>query len=237
MRTMSVTGLLLALLLAAPAALGQNTGGIFGPVVNEGHQSWQGRTTYDLDGYGLANRLHYQQSINGDLMWRIVAQVRKTGDSDVDFDYGMGELFWQLSDDNAAWQTGVRFDLRIRGNDRPELFNFNWMNQWQLTPKLEGRFLMLFGRDFGGGASSDVSFQTRGHLSYATSPDVSLGVEFFNAYGAIGDFRDSDDQQHQIGPFATVRLPGKWSLFAGALFGLTDSTSDAEMRLWLTRSM
>lgn len=223
-------------LLGAPVAA-QNTGGIFGPVVNEGHRSWQGRSTYDLDGYGFANRLHYQQAHNGDLMWRIVAQVHKTEDSTTDFDYGLAELFWQLSDDTAFWQTGVRFDLRVRGNDRPELFGFNWMNQFQLTPRLEARVLVLLGRNFGSGASSDVSFQTRGHLSYGLSDRTALGFEFYNSWGAVDDFRDFDDQQHQLGPFATVRLGGNWSLFAGALFGVTDSTSDAELRLWLTKDL
>ena len=235
-RVLVIGGVLCGLLISLPA-LAQNTGGIFGPVVNEGHRSWQGRSTYDLDGYGFANRLHYQQAEGGNLMWRLVAQVHKTPDSTTDFDYGLAELFWQLSDDAAFWQTGVRFDLRVRGNDRPELFGFNWMNQFQLTPQLEARMLVLFGRNFGSGASSDVSFQTRGHLSYSLSNRTALGFEFYNSWGAVDDIRDFDDQQHQIGPFATVRLGGNWSLFAGALFGITDSTSDAELRLWLTKDL
>ncbi len=225
------------LLLASSNSFGANTGGVFGPVVNAGHRSWQSRSAYDLDEHGFVNRLHYQQAINGDLMWRVVGQVRKTDDSDADFDFAQTELFWQLSADDAKWLTGVRFDLRIRGNDRPEQFGVNWMNQIQLSEQLEARFLVLLGRNFGNNANSDVSLQTRGHLAYSVSSDVKVGVEFFNSYGALDDFRDFDEQQHQIGPFATVHLDSRWSLFAGALWGATDNTSDTEVRLWLTRLM
>lgn len=52
-------------LLFSPFAFCQNTGGVFGPVVNEDHSSIQYRATYDPDSEGLAQRVHFQQSLTG----------------------------------------------------------------------------------------------------------------------------------------------------------------------------
>ena len=111
MNQRTMVGLDAGLLLFAVPAAGQNTGGVFGPVVNDGHRSAQYRAAYDFDTYGLAQRVHYQQAINGDLMWRVLVQARKTADSRVDTDFVQGELFWQLPDPNPRWQHAVRFGI------------------------------------------------------------------------------------------------------------------------------
>ena len=63
-------------LFVTTSAFAQNTGGIFGPVVNEGHSSLQYRATVDPNNSagdtGFAQRLHYQRAINTDFMWRVV---------------------------------------------------------------------------------------------------------------------------------------------------------------------
>ncbi len=66
----------LALTAATPAAFAQNTGGIFSPIVNDGHKSAQYRVTFNPDTEGLSQRAHYQQAINGSLMWRgLVSEI------------------------------------------------------------------------------------------------------------------------------------------------------------------
>ena len=62
-------------------------------MVNEGHKSAQYRTTCKLDTEGVSQRVHYQQAINGYLMWRGLVSARKTADSDVDMDFIQAELF------------------------------------------------------------------------------------------------------------------------------------------------
>ncbi|MEL7104098.1 MAG: hypothetical protein AAGL97_16220, partial [Pseudomonadota bacterium] len=101
-----------AFVVSTPTALAQNTGGIFPPIVNEGHKSAQYRVAYNPDTEGLSQRVHYQQAINGDVMWRGLVSARKTDDSDVDVDFIQAELFWELSDDDDDWKTGFRFDAR-----------------------------------------------------------------------------------------------------------------------------
>lgn len=226
----------LAFAATAPVAAAQNTGGIFPPIVNEGHKSAQYRITYNPDTEGVAQRVHYQQAINGDLMWRGLVSARKTGDSDVDFDFVQAELFWELSDNDDDWRTGFRFDARIRDDDRPGLFGAHWTNQFPVTENWNGRFVVLSSVDIGDDARDGVFLQTRGNLFTRLDGGQTVGVEFFNSYGSTDDFRDLDDQSHQIGPFASFPVAEDWSLFTGALVGLTDASADAELRLWVTRA-
>ena len=105
--TLSVAAL--AAIFIAPNAMAQNTGGVFPIQVNEGHRSLQYRAAIDPDNvqdeFGFAQRLHYQQAINGDFMWRIVGQTQKTESSDFDFSFLQAELFWEMSDDEDQHKT------------------------------------------------------------------------------------------------------------------------------------
>jgi hypothetical protein len=222
-------------LVTTPVAAAQNTGGIFSPVVNDDHRSAQYRVTYNPDTEGLAQRAHYQQSINGDLMWRGLVSARKTSDSDVDFDFVQAELFWELSDDDDRWKRGLRFDARIRDDDRPGLLGMHWTNQFPVTDNWNARFVALSAIDVGDDARDGVFLQTRGNVFTRLDTGQTVGVEVFNSYGSTDDFRDFEEQTHQIGPFASFPVAEDWSLFTGALLGLTDASADAELRLWLVR--
>lgn len=225
----------LACAAAAPMAFAQNTGGIFPPMVNDGHTSAQYRVTYDPDTEGLSQRAHYQQAINGNLMWRGLVSARKTDESDMDFDFVQAELFWELSNDDDAWKTGLRFDARVRDDDRPGLLGVHWTNQFPLSETWNGRFVALSAMDIGDEARDGVFLQTRGNIFTRLESGQTVGVELFNAYGSTDYIQDFDDQNHQIGPFASFPVTPQWSLFTGALFGLTDASADAEFRLWITR--
>ncbi len=221
--------------LCAPNVFAQSTGGVFPPVVNEGHKSAQFRTGYDPDSEKFANRLHYQQSLNDDLMWRVVVQSRETEDSDLDFDFVQGELFWQLEDVADNWQTGFRFDARIRGDNRPQLFGANWMNQFSLSEKWTARAVVLSSFDIGDDARDGVFVGTRTSLAYKTDAGPSLGVEFFNSYGSTESLGNFNTQNHQIGPFAVLPVAKDWGVLVGALFGVSDAAQDTNLKLWLTR--
>ncbi|MEO0548544.1 MAG: hypothetical protein AAFZ91_01390 [Pseudomonadota bacterium] len=222
--------------LLSPFAFSQNTGGVFGPVVNEDHASIQYRATYDPDSEGLAQRVHYQQSLNGELMWRVVAAVRKTESSDVDFDAARGELWWQISEDNQAYQTGLRFDAVLRDDDRPHSLGVNWTNQFTLGDGWSARALLLTSVDVGDNTRDGVSLQTRGQIARRLETGQHIGLQLYNSYGSTDDIRDFDDQVHQAGPFVSIPVGDDWSVLGQALFGLTDASADTNLRVWITRA-
>lgn len=221
---------------ASQTAFAQNTGGIFPPTVNEGHKSAQYRVTYNPDTEGFAQRIHYQQAINGNFMWRALAQARKTDDSDVDLDFIQGELFWELSQDDDRWKTGLRFDGRIRTDGRPALIGAHWTNQFALSENWTARFVALSSFDVGDDARDSVFLQTRGNIYTKLETGQTLGLEYFSNHGSTDDIPDVDEQAHQIGPFASFKVTDDISLFTGALFGLTDTAADSELRLWISKS-
>lgn len=218
-----------------PVAYAQNTGGIFPPTVNEGHKSAQYRITFNPDTEGFAQRAHYQQAINDDLMWRGLVQTRKTNDRDIDFDFVQAELFWELTDGEDAWKTGLRFDGRLRSEGRPGLIGVHWTNQFPLSENWTARFVTLSSFDVGDDARDGIFLQTRGNFYTKLESGQTLGVEYFNSYGSTSDFRDFEDQNHQVGPFTSFDVTDGVSVFTGALFGLTDASADSELRIWLTK--
>lgn len=223
-------------MLLSPFAFSQNTGGVFGPVVNDDYSAVQYRATYDPDSEGLAQRVHYEQSLNSNVMWRVVAAARKTDDSDIDFDAARGELFLQISEDGAPYQTGLRFDAVLRDDDRPHSIGAHWMNQFNFSDGWRARAVVLTSFDVGDNTRDGLFVQTRGQLTRRLDTGQTLGLELYNSYGSTDDFRDFDDQVHQAGPFVAVPVGNGWSVLGQALFGLTDATADTNLRIWLTRA-
>ena len=222
---------------AAPLpALAQNTGGVFPPMVNEGASAFEYRATLrPADGDDrLAQRVHYQRAETSDLMWRIVGQVSGTTD-DQSFDYVQGELFWDLSEDGAAWRTGLRFDARVRDGSAPEQVNVNWTNQWALSERWSARGILLTSYQFGDRAADGIGLETRANLFYRTDGGALLGIESYNPHGRTEDV-DLFGRGQQVGPFAVWPVAEGWGLFTGVLLGASDDAADTDYRLWLTRN-
>jgi len=218
-------------------ALAGNTSTVFGPVVNEGHKSWQGRTGFDPDSDALVNRLHYQRAVSDDLQWRFIAQTRKTDDRTLDLDLFEGEVTLQLTEDSANWQQGLRFDLLAREATERHSFSVSWMHQVPLSKRWRGRALMQVGREFGGDRRGGVSFQTRASVAYKASDRWSLIIEMYNAYGSTVEGRSYEEQRHQIGPMVSYKFDGGWSVNAGALFGVSRASPDTNYRLFLGKRL
>ena len=221
-------------------ALADNTGGVFGPVVNEGHRSFEYRIAIDPnDAAGetsFAHRIHYQQAINGDFQWRLMAQARKTAASDNDYDFIQGELTWELAGTDMH-KSGLRFDLRLRDEGRPNQVGVNWMNQFTLANDWYSRFLVLTTLQVGSNSASGLGLQTRANI-WKKSSYGDLGVEMFSTYGTTEKFRDFSKQSHAIGPFFQ-RAIGQdgWQIFAGVLLGITDASPDTDIRFRVTKKL
>lgn len=98
------------------------------------------------------------------------------------------------------------------------------------------RFLVLTAFDIGEGARDGAALETRANLYRTLSGKYHAGLELFSSYGATAEFADLDEQRHGLGPFVSFPVSNGWSIFAGALFGLTDSTPDTDLRFWATRN-
>lgn len=233
-KAISIFSALTLTALCSQNALAQNTGGVFPPTVNEGHKSLQYRLTLSDDDRS-AQRIHYQEAINDDFMWRIVGAVNSNG-NDTDFDFLQGELFWDFSDKGDDWEQGVRFDARIRDENRPAQLGLNWMHQIKLSDRLTARALALSAVQLGDNAADGVSLQSRGSLIYKASDKVKIGAEIYNSYGTTANFQSFKNSNQQFGPFVTFPIRKNTSIFLNALFGLSDASPEADARLWITQS-
>ncbi len=223
------------MVLTAQETFARNTSGVFGATVDEGEKEIEYRIAYDPDLKDFNQRVHYQQAVNGSVRLRGIVQTRATDDRDFDFDYVRAELLWQLTPDGNSWASGLRFDGRIRGDDRPALVAVNWTNQFKLSPRLSARAIAIAGVEIGPGHSEGVLLETRERLAYEVTDDLKLGVDIFNEYGSTAGIDDLEDQVHQIGPFASVDVGRSWNVYAGALFGATQASPDTELRLFIIR--
>ncbi|MDJ0920948.1 MAG: hypothetical protein QNI84_07455 [Henriciella sp.] len=218
------------------SAKAQSTAGVFGPVVNEDDRGWEYRGAYDGESEEYNQRLHYQQAINGDLRWRVVAQVRETDDSDFDPDYLRGELVWQVTPDAQKFQSGFRFEGRYRFDDRPGDVTVHWTNQWKHIDNWTLRFIVGVTQQISNDPEDGLLIQTRAGAYTSLENGPRLGVELYSEYGSTSDWLPVDEQEHTAGPFAVWKLSEDWSLYTGALFGITDVSPETNLRIRLTHA-
>jgi len=221
--------------------LAQGGAGVFPPMVEQGHKSLEYRAAVDpatrADEIGFLHRIHYQQSINSDFMWRVIGQTRKTNNTYFDFDFIQTELFWDLSEDNQKYRTGLRFDARLRDNNRPNQLGLNWTNQYNFDDNWYARALLMTSVQVGNNSVDGVTLQTRWQLAKRLRQGQTVGLELYNNYGNERDSASFDEQNHSIGPIYVRSLGTGWSIFSSALFGLSDRAADTELKVWITKSM
>lgn len=231
---------ILAAAAAMPLAAAQNTGGVFGPVVNPDERSVQYRLAYvpEEDGadHRYAHRLHGQIALDNRRMARLVVQGGDRGGPDgLEFEFVQAELFWELSDEQATeWNSGLRFDARISGDDRPDQLGLNWTNQFRITDRFFARAIALSAVQLGDNAADGVLLSARGSLNYKLDQGYSVALESYNSLGSTEDF-GLEDRSQQVGPSVSGSLEGGWGWTAGTLFGLGDTAPDTNFRIWLGR--
>lgn len=218
----------------APAANAQNTGGVFPPGFGDNHESMQYRITIDADTERFANRLHYQKSINSNLLWRVVGQTRETEASDFDFDFVQAELLWELGDLKSKWRKGLRFDARYRDENRPGQFGVNYTNQWTFKDGWSARLIGLSNLQIGNNRRDGIAISQRAQLVKKLKTGQQIGLRYFGNSGTTEKISIEKNTQ-TIGPFFATKLVGKTSISTGVQFGITDVSPDTELRLWLTQ--
>lgn len=228
------------LVFLSQTAFAQTTGNVFGPSVKENERGWEYRIALDpesADGSTrVAQRFHYQQAINTRFRWRLVGQLRKTDDSDIDFDYLQAEMMWNFTPDDADYQSALRFDARLRDSSRAEQLAVNWVHQLNLGEGWRARAIAVSALQIGKTGSDGLGLQTRGQLSKKLSRGRAVGLEMFNIYGTTANVRDFEDQSHAIGPFYNFDINDTLTLSSRVLFGVTDGAADTDIRFALVKS-
>lgn len=222
--------------LVPTAATAQNVDGVVTPFVDAGHEAVQYRGGHSIDPDVTVHRLQYEKSIDDDRMWRLLTVGRETGAGSLEYSFLQGELFWQLDNIAENWAQGVRFDVRVAARGGPGGLGINWMHQYQLAERWAARVSLTSSVQVGDGAADGVFLQSRAFLGYQATANAHLRLSLFSRYGSTDDLPGFAEQTHQLGPTLDLRLNDRWQMLVGYLAGLTDATTDSDVRLWLTHS-
>lgn len=82
---------------------------------------------------------------------------------------------------------------------------------------------------------SAPAFAPNFKASYAVSPKVSLGAEYYGDLGPLNEFEKLPQQNHAIFLVADLYVDPKWEINFGPGFGLTDATDGLVLKLLLGR--
>ncbi|MBB4658992.1 hypothetical protein [Parvularcula dongshanensis] len=231
-------GVLAAAPLLGTVAAAQNTGGVPGPAVNPGERTAELRLAWVPEGDDqLATRFQFDVAATDDLRWRLVGQTLSTEGDGTDFDFAELQVFYELGEVRPGWQTGLRFDGRVRSDGRPGQIRVNWTNQFAVSERWTARVAAFNSLQVGNGGSGDLSLQLRSSLGYRTEGGSTIGIESYDTFGPYDDLGRWSDRGHQTGPYVNAPLGGGWSAFGSVLIGTSDATPDATLRLFVGRSL
>lgn len=222
-------------------AVASNTSGVFGPVVNSNDHGTQYRAAAVVDGDGSDDfdwrqRFHYEKAVSGNLRLRGVLATRETSGSEMDFDFARFEAVWQVTPDDQNYQSGVRFEARLRGDGRANEVRANWINQWSFGDGWRARAILMNTYQVAQRTNEELQFAGRFGLSRKTPSGVRVGVHSFIDFGDAGGIRILNGNEAEAGPFVSFDLSDSVDIYIGTLHGFTDSSEDNQVRLFIGKS-
>lgn len=239
MRLLAYLIAIFAVLFALPAQA-QNVTGVFGPTVNEDDHNFEYRIAAALDQNGddalWAQRFHYERALSGSFRVRGVLATRETASSEMDYDYSRIEAVWQISPDEQAYQTGLRFEARHRGDGRPEEVRANWINQWSFDEGWRARAILMNTLQVAQRTNDELQFQGRFELSKKDPSGIRVGLHSYVDLGDTGDLRAFKGNEAEIGPFIEFDITDNTAIYLGTLHGLTKSSDDNQLRVFIERA-
>ena len=237
---------ILVLLIAALVALiawpasAQNVTGVFGPVVNEDDHNLEYRAAaaFDVNGDDArwSQRIHYERALSGSFRVRGILATRETASSEMDYDFSRLEAVWQITPDGNDYQTGIRFEARHRGDGRPEEVRANWINQWSLDDGWRARAILMNTLQVAQRTNDELQFQGRFELSRKMPSGVRMGLHSYVEFGDTSQLRAFKGDEAEIGPFIEFDITDTTAIYIGSLHGLTDSSDDNQLRIFIERA-
>lgn len=222
-------------------AVAQNTSGVFGPVVNSDDHGIQYRVAAILDensgdDFDWGQRFHYEKAVGGSLRLRGILATRETTESEMDFDFARFEVVWQVTPDGKNYQSGMRFEARLRGDGRADEVRANWINQWSLGNGWRARAILMNTYQVAQRTNEELQFAGRFGLSRKMPNGIRLGVHSFVDFGDTSGLRVLNQNEADIGPFVSFDLTDSVDIYIGTLHGLTQSSDDNQLRLFVGKS-
>ena len=130
-----------------------------------------------------------------------------------------------------SWELPVGLSLSAElGYQRREFSTDTWTLELRpIVDKQWNRWYFAINPTFeraikGEGVDRGFEFSPAAKVSYAATPKVALGLEYYGSLGRVGHFDRPRDQQHQLSPVIDLDLGPRWEFNAGVGFGLTPST-------------
>lgn len=232
---------ILLMFILTTVAAAQNTSGVFGPVVNADDHGIQYRMAAIFDGAGGDNfdwgqRFHYEKAVSGSLRLRGILATRETNSSEMDFDFARFEAVLQVTPDGQDYQSGIRFEGRLRGDGRADEVRANWINQWSLGDGWRARAIVMNTYQVAQRTNDELQFAGRFGLSRKLPSGVRLGVQSFIDFGDTSGIRVLNGNDAEAGPFVSFDLTDSVDVYIGTLHGFTQGSDDNQLRLFFGKS-
>ncbi|MEQ8935044.1 MAG: transporter [Amphiplicatus sp.] len=226
-------------LMAAPAAA-QSTSAVSSPKIEPGEREFGYRLAFAVEDGGapsaFAHRFHYQQAVTDNLRLRLVGSFRDRADAALDFTSIAVEARWQLIESEAhGWDGGLIFHLTVPASTgRPERFRLGFPASKDITPRWQARAVIFTGFEIGDGARPGALLEARAETTYKLANGLRVGPQLFSDFNTTAKTGSFDEQSHQLGFVVKGALTERLSYDAGALFGVSEAASDANLRLFLS---
>ncbi|MDA1353839.1 MAG: hypothetical protein O3A01_05135 [bacterium] len=219
--------------IAIGTPLYATTGGVIGPKISENDRSFQLRNTQDPLTGQIQTRLHYQHSLNSRLRPRIIMQVKDDDDVEVKWDYIRGELMWQFLKSDTL-NSAFRVEYNTWSDERKPEGAIAWAGQLQLSRLMYAQ-INLFSAHNLDDLDAEPKLKYRSRLNVKASDAIGFGMETFSVRTSWKD--KTNDQSHQVGPYATYRANKNTSIMISALVGLTDASDEQALRFMVKRRL
>ncbi len=232
-----VLGLIAAFGCAGRAGA-QNLSAVPTPDISPGDRTVDFRAGYSLDDDGAADvysqRFHYQHAVGADWRFRIIVQQNKRDGDALETQSIQLQALTQFvrSEASGGWDSGVRFDGVVPiEQGRPGRARVAWLNSVDLDPRWQVRGDVFISRDIGDNAAAGLFLEIREEITCSVSNRLRLGAQFFHNMNTTARFGSFNEQRHQLGPVARVKLSERLGIDASALFGASRAASEIEFRM------
>jgi hypothetical protein len=131
--------------------------------------------------------------------------------------------------ENWHWPVGASLSMEF-GYQRARFSPDTWT--WEIRPIVDKRMVRWYvsvnpavERSFHGpGVHQGLSFAPGVQVGYDFTKVVTGNIEYYGAFGKLGDFSPLHDQQHQVFPSVDLNVSPEWEINFGVGIGATAST-------------